>query len=578
MLKIRITGPHDTRAPFDQEGPVEFGRGPARGEVPRCVLNNPRVEYDHLRLEETPEGIRVTNLAPGQPFRLPSNALLAPGDAKVLPAPVPPLMLAGTVISVELVRPTDAPYRPSTIGSSSVRQTLSELGASPAPETLTDWLASVIADGLGSDGARSFHGEAARAAVDRVGLDHGRVFLLKDGAWDAAAGVDAPASAAPEPDLDMVRRAAASRDTHFNEVPRPGPRGMITAAVAAPVLGDDGRVVGVLYGSRSRPLGTPGAGIGRLEAQIVQLLATYLGARLAWEQADAKANRLRYQFERFFSPALADALERDDTLLEGRAHDVTVMMTDIRGFSTIAERLDPRDTCTLASELLDVVTSRIRDHDGVIIDYAGDGLMALWNAPFDQPDHADLACRSALAILAEVPRISATWARRVGGPVSLGLGINTGRVTVGNVGSRYRFKYGAIGHPVNLASRVEGATRHLGVPALITRATRDALRGDFPTRRIGKVRLAGMGDAVDLFELSVPDRPGWSTLRSAYEQALELFEVERLPEACRILQPLLAGRDETGYDVPSLDLISRAVQRLRSPLGPFDPVLVLGSK
>src|SRR4029079_14685321 len=120
----------------------------------------------------------------------------------------------------------------------------------------------------------------------------------------------------------------------------------------------------------------------------------------------------------------------------------------------------------------------------------------------DQPDHAIKACRAALAMQAVLPRIDADWHDRIGQNVKVGIGLNTGMARCGNTGSRTRFKYGPLGHTVNLASRVEGATKQLGVPVLITGSTH-AARGvhALATRRLCRVKVVGIDRQVDLYEL-----------------------------------------------------------------------------
>jgi adenylate cyclase len=213
----------------------------------------------------------------------------------------------------------------------------------------------------------------------------------------------------------------------------------------------------------------------------------------------------------------------------------------------------------------------------VVVDYSGDGLMAMWNAPAEQPDHAAKACRAALGMLADLPQLDAEWQARLGGPLRLGLGLNTGPALCGNIGSRYKFKYGALGHAVNLASRVEGATKQLGVPLLITGSTREKLGDAFATRRLCRARVVGIDGAVDLYELeeesAAPERQAW---RDGYEQGLALYEAGDWRGACRCLHPLLAQQET--LDVPSLILMGRAVEALRSPPEHFDGVIELSSK
>ena len=149
---------------------------------------------------------------------------------------------------------------------------------------------------------------------------------------------------------------------------------------------------------------------------------------------------------------------------------------------------------------------------------------------------------------------------------------------VGNTGSAFKPHYGPLGHAVNLASRVEGATKKLGVPVLITGATHAGLAGAFATRRLCRVRVLGINEPVDLYELhgeSADD--DWRRMCAAYESGLALFESGQSGEACRTIYPILSSRDGN-YDKPSLTLVSRAIEHLNSPDDPFDAVWNLQTK
>jgi adenylate cyclase len=181
-------------------------------------------------------------------------------------------------------------------------------------------------------------------------------------------------------------------------------------------------------------------------------------------------------------------------------------------------------------------------------------------------------------MISDLPSVSDSYRDVLGGALGLGIGINTGKALVGNVGSQSRLKYGPFGHTVNLASRVEGATKQLGVPLLVTGSTRECLGDGFALRRLCKVRVVGMEGAVDLYELHGEKADAdWLTRRTTYEKALSQFETAHWSAACQTIHPLLSS--ETGqYDLPSLDLVSRAVECLRNPPEKFDPVLELGRK
>jgi adenylate cyclase len=317
-------------------------------------------------------------------------------------------------------------------------------------------------------------------------------------------------------------------------------------------------------------------GIRPLDAQLVQLIAAAVGANLA----RTVATRTRAQFEQFFSAELARELENDPSLLEGRDQEITVLFSDLRGFTGLSQRMGAADTCRLVRDMMEHMSERIVEHGGAIVDYAGDGILAMWNAPVLQQDHAARACRAALAMIGELPGINARWHQLAGGALSFGIGVNTGMAQVGNTGSSRKFKYGPRGHTVNLASRVQDATKNLGLPLLITASTHDLLPPDHASRRLGLLRLAGVKEPTLLYELhGTTASPDWLHRRQLYEAGLALYEDRRWAKACQTLFPLLElMQQSTGFDTPTLKLLRRAWECLEAPPEPFEPIIDITSK
>jgi adenylate cyclase len=424
-----------------------------------------------------------------------------------------------------------------------------------------------------------FFVEAARAIVDLIGLDLGLVLLHQEGRWTPVASHPAQVSGEAGFSRKILDILARERRTYFH-AGEPTSQSLlgVSAVVASPILGDDRNVIGALYGvRRGSPLSTM-VSIRPLEAQLTQVLAAAVASGLARMKGEAEAVRQRVQFEQFFTADLANVLDADPGLLEGRERQVTILFADIRNFSALSEGVTPGLTCELVRDVMEHLTACVRAHGGVLVDYIGDGLLAMWNAPLEQEDHAIRACRAALAMRCELPALNASWQHRLGGMLGIGVGLNTGPALVGNVGSRLKFKYGPLGHTVNLASRVEGATKQLGVPILMTGATREELRDAFATRRLCRARVVGIRGTVDLFELHAESgEDDWYNRRDAYERALLLYETGKWSEACQALYPVIAEAKEH-YDVPSLTLIGRAVECLRQPPAAFDAVIDLKSK
>jgi adenylate cyclase len=179
-------------------------------------------------------------------------------------------------------------------------------------------------------------------------------------------------------------------------------------------------------------------------------------ARQAQEKAALAAH---VRLEQFFGPDLARRLVREPGLLEGREAIVTLLFCDVRGFSRVSEKLSPAESLRWMNDVMSELSSCVLDEGGVLVDYVGDELLAMWGAPEDQPDQAERAARAALAMLAALPALDGRWQEAVGGPTEVGIGVNTGPAQVGNTGSTFKFKYGALGNTVNLGSRVQGLTK-----------------------------------------------------------------------------------------------------------------------
>src|SRR5262249_37511214 len=192
---------------------------------------------------------------------------------------------------------------------------------------------------------------------------------------------------------------------------------------------------------------------------------------------------------------------RDPKLLEGRNQEVTILVSDLRGFTNMSERLAPETTCRVVRDVTDPLSEQIIAQGGVIADYAGDGILAMWNAPVPQADNIDRACRAALAMQAELPGLNAKWHETAGVELAIGIGINTGMAQVGNTGSNRKLKYGPHGMTVNMTSRLQDATKKAGVPILISESVRAKLADRFSAQPVGTMELKGITGPVPLYHL-----------------------------------------------------------------------------
>lgn len=558
------------------------------------------VSRRHALLEPTDSGAQVTNLSGKVPIRLHGGPEVRPGESFETALPVA-MMLGRKLVRVQGAMPVEENVeylREATLPPGAWMATAPGLptsGLSGAQfdeglgtrevESLVRWLRATWDAFQDASEPCDFYQGAAQALVENIGLDSCRALVLEQGAWTVSATwpvVSEPGNDHWQPSQHLLGRLLSERRTVWSS-PRQQQSAEVSlsltglsAVVAAPILNHHGEMIGALYGERRRR-GGPGlpARTTQVEAMLVELMACAVASglnRLKQEQAAVAAH---VQFEQFFTPELARVLAERPEMLKGQDAEITVLFCDIRGFSRISHHVDTARVVEWIGDVMSTLSDCVRAHQGVLVDYVGDELMAMWGAPEAQPKHARLACLAALDMLERLPALNARWTTTLGEPMDLGIGLNTGMARVGNTGSRQKFKYGPLGNTVNVASRVQGVTKYLKVRLLVTRATIDQLGSEVPSRRLGLVRMVNIGDPVDLFELSTPgSRPAWETLRVGYETALADFEAKQFRQAARILGNLVLDHAEDG---PSLVLLSRVVNCLIDP-ETFDPVYVAPGK
>jgi adenylate cyclase len=351
----------------------------------------------------------------------------------------------------------------------------------------------------------------------------------------------------------------------------------VQSLVAAPILNSCGEVIGGLYGQRrlsSSRRSMPA--LTELEAKLFEVLACGVASGLARLEQERQLVAERVRFEQFFTPELARMLgSRGEEMLAARDAEITVLFCDIRGFSRISKACGAELAVEWVRDVLSALSDCVADHQGVLVDYSGDSLEALWGAPLAVPDHATLACRAALQMRSKLPELNERWRSRLGEPTDVSIGINSGRAQVGNIGSRRKFKYGAFGTTVNQASRVQGAAKQVGVPLLVTRSTVSLLQGEFALRRLWTVQTVNIDEPVELFELADGTNPDWPKLKTKYEEALAKFEGGQYYEAMTIIGSLVADFSD---DEPTRRLLQRIVNALGQPAGTVNSVWILDGK
>ena len=292
--------------------------------------------------------------------------------------------------------------------------------------------------------------------------------------------------------------------------------------------------------------------------------------RSCLRHSDTRMNELSKFIPRHL---LREVIHNDSLLDKPMPADVSVLVCDIRGFSSISKRIGPVETVRWISDVMDALSQRILKHGGTVVDHIGDEIIAMWGAPVASPTHAHDACQCALDIQKEVHILSDRWRNTIGGDMRIGVGINSGLAVVGNTGSQHRLKYGPLGDTVNVASRVEGATKYLHSPILMTESTASRIDTTLRGRPVCTVRVQNIDEPIRLFELVGKLTEEQIDRRDQYETALMDFENNRLDSALIGLSKLLAADH---HDGPAKLLMLRVIQTQLG--GPFDPVWTLPGK
>ena len=592
-VNIYVGGRLEHRTVFKDS--IEFGRQQTETDPPedppykdtgsRVVIakhDQVTISRQHLRLKRlSGQGLLIRNLSKVNTITV-GNKPLPPGDnqAESLPFEVK----LGQNIMLRVERPAAAdkhgmissanPMTPPTTGDA-------DPGLATEDPAVVEFLRAnrsrseivYLLEGLHATlkvfhqaaNSADFLTSAARAVIDIVGLDtaaalrwNGEEFVVKH-----RAGTDVPEWA---PSREILKHVREKKRT-FREIPREvSPTQSldeVVALVAAPILNRNGDVIGALYGDRRMSFSEPGSlEISEVEALLVELVASSVSSSLVRLELERAALEARVRFEQFFTPELAGQLESRPDLLVGKDVEISVLFCDIRRFSRIAEELGPTQTTDWINNVLGVLSDSVIEHHGVLVDYVGDELFAMWGAPVERPDHATLACQAAIDMMRKIPLLNERWEKILGAPMAIGIGVSTGMARVGNVGSARKFKYGAVGNTVNLGSRVQSATKQMKCELLVSGETARQLDAQFSTRRLCRIQVVNIKNPVDLHELVAPEPPDWQHFKESYETALRAFEMADFQQATRLLGNILGSYPD---DSPTLLLIKRVTEAMTDP-------------
>lgn len=291
--------------------------------------------------------------------------------------------------------------------------------------------------------------------------------------------------------------------------------------------------------------------------------------------------QLRAVFDRYMAPDVVEEIMRNpaEIKLGGEKRELTVSFSDVAGFTTIAERLPPEELVGLLNDYLSAMTDIILKHRGNVNKYLGDGIMAIFGAPRGEPNHATLACLAALESQQTLARLREAWKAKGHPDIVARIGINSGPLVVGNVGSQARMEYTVMGDSVNLASRLEGANKYYGTAVLLGPRTYELAKDDVEAREVDRLRVKGKREPVVVYELLgvkgalPPDRAKPLAL---YREGLTLYQCRDFEEAKRRFDAVL---ELDPGDGPSHVYRERTAAYLATPPpGDWDGVFELPSK
>jgi len=278
---------------------------------------------------------------------------------------------------------------------------------------------------------------------------------------------------------------------------------------------------------------------------LLTLVLVYISLtvyRYLTEERERK--KIKGAFTYYLSSDVINEILKDPEKLKlgGDRKDLSVLFSDIRGFTTIAEGLTPEEVVHLLNEYLTVMTDIVIKNNGLLDKYMGDAIMALYGAPLDLPDHPSRACHSALEMMTELERLNQKWIAEGKHPIDIGIGINTGPMIVGNMGSVERFDFTAMGDSVNLGSRLEGANKSYKTNIIISEFTFERVKNDFTCMELDSVRVKGKQRPVKIYSLvGYKNLPAiQQDVINQFNQGITFYKKKKWDKAIRIFENITA--------------------------------------
>jgi adenylate cyclase len=314
---------------------------------------------------------------------------------------------------------------------------------------------------------------------------------------------------------------------------------------------------------------------------VLTMMTIYLGITVyRYITEEREKRKIRGAFQYYLTASVINEMLKDPTKLKlgGDKKDLTVLFSDIRGFTTISEKMTPEALVHLLNEYLTAMTNLVFKYDGLLDKYMGDAIMAVFGAPLDQPDHAVRACRTALGMMEELKKLQKKWADEGRPVLDIGIGINSGDMVVGNMGSDMRFDYTVMGDSVNLGSRLEGINKEYGTNIVISEYTYAAVKDALFCRELDSVRVKGKKLPVKIYELlgEKKDAEKWEKAISLFEEGLSKYKQALWDEAIAAFRKVIEVRPD---DAPAKLYIDRCEELEKNPRqGPWDGVFTMTRK
>jgi adenylate cyclase len=296
---------------------------------------------------------------------------------------------------------------------------------------------------------------------------------------------------------------------------------------------------------------------------------------------EREKRKIRKSFSQYLSPGVIELIEKDPEKYirpGGEMKELTVLFSDIRGFTTISEGLTPDELVLLLNEYFGHMTDIVFATDGTLDKYIGDAIMAFWGSPYPQADHAFRSCSCALRMVRGLAQLNAKWKAAGHPPISIGIGLNTGQVNVGNMGSARRLSWTVMGDNVNLASRLEGITKQYHVQLIISEATYRQVSDQFVCRELDKIRVKGKNLPVNIYELMdvAAEKSKYEQLLSQFNSAMNAYRAQNWSEAAEKFADILTTFPDDG---PTQIFLERALEFSdNAPEGEWDGVYVMKTK